>query len=120
MSRRSLLLILASMLLGGLAANAKVNYGSAQLHPAVPPTLLELPATWQPFSAEMTTDRSGWRETGHFYRRSDGSTAIILVTPIGTAITIHNVADRRTYNKLGDGPWKSYDINAAALRAPEP
>jgi hypothetical protein len=57
---------------------------------------------------------------GKFYRLRDGSTAHYLDTVAGTAITIHNLATRQTYVKLGERPWAVRDAADEALAGPPP
>ena len=79
-----------------------------------------LPADWVPFRADVLNISERDVSRGKFYRRRDGSTAHYLDTAAGPAITIHNVATRQTYVKLGDGPWASRDIDDRALAGPPP
>ena len=71
-----------------------------------------------PFCADVLNTYTTHISTGTFHRRSDGSTAMVLNTPAGVALTIHNLARRRTYVRLGEQEWKFTVQDEAALSPP--
>lgn len=81
-----------------------------------------LPAAWVPFSADVVTTALGTPTTdGKFYRRSDGSTAMLEHTPLGDMITIHNAETGSTYIRFGDmREWVRMGISESVRRPPQP
>jgi hypothetical protein len=79
---------------------------------------VSLPPDWVPFRADVLHISDRHVTTGKFYRRRDGSAAHYLDTPGGPAVTIHNLATRKTYVKLGDRTWATRDVDESALGGP--
>jgi hypothetical protein len=79
---------------------------------------IAMPADWVPFSADVRHSYDAAVTTGTFHRRRDGSTAMMLDTPGGVAITIHNLQTRLTYVKLGDRGWATRPVAERGLDPP--
>jgi hypothetical protein len=115
--RKSGFAVLAVIVLAMAAATTKARI--SQTTAAAPGVPIAQPADWVPFSVEVLRHRNDSDVTGHFYRRRDGSSAMILGSGDKQAITIHNVEHRTTYSKLGNGGWTAQPISQIALQPPK-
>jgi hypothetical protein len=84
---------------------------------------VEAPAEWVPFTGRKVVKNSSTapEQHGTYYRRKDGSTALVIESPLGDVITIHNAQTKRTYVRYGDAKgWEEYPLpeNAAQVKPP--
>jgi hypothetical protein len=110
-----LTVLLVSVVLLGVAST---RLTTQQQDP--PGTLrIQQPQDWVPFTARVIMKNLHHETTGWFYRRSDGSTAMVLDTDVGKVITIHNVATKSTYTHRGEDGWAVHPISESALMPPK-
>ncbi len=98
-----------------------VVLAAARGHEAPQADVIQLPTEWIPFTARHVVIHKGTQQEGMFYRRSDGSTALVLKRPVGDVITIHNQQTQTTYVRFGDAEgWVSYPLSDDAVARLKP
>ncbi len=100
--------LLALLSIGGVGATIA---RTPHQHP-----MIEGPASWQPFAADIVKRTPGHAEHevfGKFFRSADGSTRTEWFGPKGTPmagyrlVTIHNYTQLKKYVQGADGAWSS-------------
>jgi hypothetical protein len=106
-AKRAFVTVSALTLLTLILAAAGVRLESQSEHATFSP-----PGYWVPFAAELVTVRDGSESVGHYYRRSDGSTATVLSSEGGAVVTIHNHRTGFTYIRFGDAEgWVRHPLD---------